>query len=183
MNKSFEVVPNSLSDEEIQYLLNMVKDNSSPDPKPLFEGTGVLNKEMLDANQYPDNLDPEKLILKIIDKVKNYYLTTHELLGELVFSRVFGVTMLEGAELSAHRDEDANEQGDFDGKRRSHVCSIILNDDYRGGYLLFPDEDKSVKPAAGSMVFFPGYYVSHGVSKITKGTRRVLLVFFYDVLA
>jgi predicted 2-oxoglutarate/Fe(II)-dependent dioxygenase YbiX len=58
-----------------------------------------------------------------------------------------------------------------------------LNDDYEGGELLFPEQSGSLKAKAGDMVVFPGYYVSHGVAKITKGTRRVLLVFFYDVAA
>jgi len=58
-----------------------------------------------------------------------------------------------------------------------------LNDDYEGGELVFPEQSSSIKPKAGDMVVFPGYYVSHGVAEITKGTRRVLLVFFYDVLS
>lgn len=182
MDRTFEVIDDFLSEKDVEYLLKMVEDHSAPDPKPHFEGTGILDQATLDKGHYPYTLDPDNFLPKIVDKVRDYYLTTHEILGEFVFSRIFGVTMLEGAVLPPHRDEDENSSGEYDGKKRSHVCSIILNDDYEGGQLLFPDQGASIKPKAGSMVFFPGYYVSHGVREVTKGTRRVLLVFFYDML-
>ena len=182
MTQSFKVVEDRLSDKEVASLLKIITNYSGYDPKPLFEGTGLFDKDMLEVQKYYPDFDPDGVILKVVNMVEDYYRSTHEFLGELVFSRTFGVTMLEGAMLHSHRDEDPNSDGEFDGKKRSHVCSIILNDDYEGGYLLFPDQNESVRPKAGSMVFFPGYYVSHGVSEILKGTRRVLLVFFYDVL-
>ncbi len=181
MERTFNVVENALSEEELQYLLDIVKQRSGPDPKPNFEGAGLLDQYSL-GDTYPTVFDPKKLILTLVEKVENYYRSTHEILGDFVFSRAFGVIMHEGADLAPHRDEDGNEDGAYDGKKRSHVCSIILNDDYKGGELLFPDQDAMIKPKAGSMVFFPGYYVSHGVNTIANGTRYVLLIFFYDVL-
>jgi hypothetical protein len=182
MEKSFYVLEDFLSKEETESLLKMVIDGSSEDPKPLFEGTGLLEKTTLDQSGYP-GFDPDRLLLKLIDKVEDYYLTTHEMLGEFMFNRMYGITMLEGAVLPSHRDEDANAEGEFDGKKRSHICSVILNDDYEGGELVFDDQGASIKPKAGSMVLFPGYYVSHGVNKVTKGIRRVILLVFHDVLA
>lgn len=182
MEHSVHVIDDFLSTEETQYLLEMVIKHSGYDPKPLFEGTGLIQSDALEEGMYPNGLDPEKTLLKVVNKVGEYYLSTHEMHGELVFNRAFGVTMFEGAELPAHRDEDPNSEGQFDGKKRSHVCSVILNDDYEGGGLVFPDQNISMTPKAGSMVLFPGYYVAHGVDKILKGTRRVLLVFFYDVM-
>lgn len=181
MEKSFYVLEDFLSKEEVAALFDMVVAGSGPDPKPFFEGTGLLEKSTLDQGQHPNN-DPDRILIKVIDKVEDYYLTTHEMLGEFMFNRMYGITMLEGAELPSHRDEDANPEGEFDGKKRSHICSIILNDDYEGGELVFNDQGASLKPKAGSMVLFPGYYVSHGVNKVTKGTRRVILVVFHDVL-
>lgn len=182
MERTFNVVEDAVSKEELQYLLNIIKQRSGPDPKPNFEGAGLLEKGNLDRDEYPITFDPDKLILKLINKVEDYFVATHEFLGSFVFNRAYGVVMYEGAELAPHRDEDLKNDGSYDGKSRSHVCSIILNDDYEGGQLIFPDQDTLIKPKAGSMVFFPGYYVSHGVNTITKGTRYVLLIFFYDVL-
>jgi hypothetical protein len=183
MEHIYEVLEGRISAEELEKLNEMVIKHSKLDPKPRFEGSGLISSEALeDLNNYPLFIDPEKILVKVHDIVKEYFLEKYEMLGTLEFSRMFGVTMLEGAVLPAHRDEDANNDGNYDGKKRSHVCSLLLNDDYEGGELLFPEQNGAVKPKAGDMVVFPGYYVSHGVAEITKGTRRVLLVFFYDVI-
>jgi hypothetical protein len=182
MEHTYEVLEGRISEEELRYLNEMVIKYSGPDPKPLFEGSGLIERRAVDnPEEYPLFLDPNKTLIKVLNIVRDYFLEKYEMLGTLEFSRMFGVTMFEGAVLPAHRDEDANNEGLFDGKKRSHVCSLLLNDDYEGGELVFPDQNSSVKAKAGDMVVFPGYYVSHGVAEITKGTRRVLLVFFYDV--
>jgi hypothetical protein len=179
---TYEVLKGNFSAEELAKITEIVIKHSNPDPKPHFEGSGLIDSQSTeDFKNYPTNIDPEKILLKVSEIVKTYFLGKYEMRGTLEFNRIFGVTMHEGAELPAHRDEDANNDGIFDGKKRSHVCSLLLNDDYEGGELVFPDIDAVVKAEAGDMVVFPGYYMSHGVAKITKGTRRVLLVFFYDV--
>jgi hypothetical protein len=184
MDHTYEVLEGRISAEELLKLDEMVIKHSGPDPKPLFEGTGLIGREAIDnLENYPVFIDPDKTLIKVHDIVKEYFLDKYEMMGTLEFSRMFGVTMFEGAVLPAHRDEDANNEGLFDGRKRSHVCSLLLNDDYEGGELVFPEQSSSIKPKAGDMVVFPGYYVSHGVAEITKGTRRVLLVFFYDVLS
>lgn len=182
MEHTYEVLEGRISEDELHELNEMIVKYSAPDPKPLFEGTGLIeNRALENPKDYPLFIDPNKTLVKVHDIVKEYFLEKYEMVGTLEFSRMFGVTMLEGAVLPAHRDEDANNEGLFDGRKRSHVCSLLLNDDYEGGELVFPEQTGSVKPKAGDMVVFPGYYVSHGVAPITKGTRRVLLVFFYDV--
>lgn len=183
MEHTYEVLEGRISEEDLKKLDEMVIKHSGPEPKPFFEGSGLIGAEAVDnLEDYPIHIDPDKTLIKVLSIVKEYFLEKYEILGTLEFNRIFGVTMFEGAELPAHRDEDANNEGLFDGRKRSHVCSLLLNDDYEGGELVFPEQDKSIKAKAGDMVVFPGYYVSHGVAKITKGTRRVLLVFFYDVL-
>lgn len=183
MEYTYEVLKGQISKEELFYLNEMVIKYSNPDPKPGFEGSGLIDNRAIEAPEnYPNFIDPNKTLIKVLDIVKNYFLDKYKMLGTLEFSRIFGVTMLEGSSLPAHRDEDANNDGIYDGRKRSHVCSLLLNDDYEGGELVFPDQNKSLKAEAGDMVVFPGYYVSHGVAEITKGSRRVLLVFFYDVV-
>jgi predicted 2-oxoglutarate/Fe(II)-dependent dioxygenase YbiX len=184
MEPTYEVLEGNISADELRQLNEMVIKNSGYDPKPLFEGSGLIESFSVEVPEnYPISMDPNKILLKVLNIVKDYFLDKYDMLGTLTFNRMFGVTMFEGAVLPAHRDEDANNDGIFDGMKRSHVCSLILNDDYEGGELVFPDQNTSVKAKAGDMVVFPGYYVSHGVAEITKGTRRVLLVFFYDVLS
>lgn len=182
MEYTYEIIDDFLTEGDVAELLDMVIKHSGPDGKPFFEGTALLDSQTLDQNAYPTDVDPNKTLLKIKDKIESYYLEKYEMHGDFVFSRMFGASMFEGAELAPHRDEDPNPDGQYDGKKRSHVCSIILNDDHEGGELVFQDQGKSVKGKPGDMILFPGYYVSHGVSKITKGVRRVVLVFFYDML-
>jgi hypothetical protein len=183
MEHTYEVLKGQISKEELSYLNEMVVKYSNPDPKPGFEGSGLIDSRAFENDEnYPLHIDPDKTLVKVKNIVENYFLKKYNMLGTLEFNRIFGVTMLEGSSLPAHRDEDANNDGIYDGRKRSHVCSLLLNDDYEGGELVFPDQNKSLKAKAGDMVVFPGYYVSHGVAEITKGTRRVILVFFYDVL-
>jgi hypothetical protein len=181
-DRTFTIIEDFLSEEECKYFLKITLENAGEDPKPNFRGLGLFDKQTLDKDHYPYHLDPDKRLIKVVDKVRDFYETTHEMYGEFVFSRIFGNVMETGAILHSHRDEDPGPTGEFDGKKRSHVCSILLNDDYEGGELLFDDQGAQVKPKPGSLVLFPGYYVSHGVNEITKGSRVNLLVFFYDML-
>lgn len=183
MEYTYEVVKDKFSAEEVAQLYEMVTKFSGPDPKPFFEGTALLDKYGInEPGNYPFDIDSNRVLVKVMETVRDYFLENYEMLGTLEFSRIFGATMHEGAELYPHRDEDPNPAGEYDGKKRSHVCSMLLNEDYEGGELIFSDQGDSVKAKAGEMVMFPGYYVSHGVAKITKGSRVVLLIFFYDVL-
>ena len=182
-DRSFFIIEDFLSPEDCEYFKQVVLENAQLDVKPGFRGLGLFSKETLDHGHYPLQWDPDKKLEKLVEKVRTYYESTYEMYGEFVFSRIFGNVMEEGSILHSHRDEDPGPNGEFDGKKRSHVCSVLLNDDYEGGELLFDDQGKIVKPKAGSLVLFPGYYVSHGVNEITKGSRVNLLVFFYDMLS
>lgn len=181
-NKTFHIIEDALSKEECDFFLNVVLENIGFDPKPNFRGVGLFAQETLDLGHYPRAMDPEKKLMTVVEKVREYYESTHKMMGEFVFSRIFGNVMDTGAFLPSHRDEDPNPDGKFDGKKRSHVCSILLNDDYEGGELLFDDQGIQVKPKPGSLVLFPGYYVSHGVNEILSGSRVNLLIFFYDMI-
>lgn len=180
--RSFNIIENFISEEDCKHFLNIVLNNSTADPKPNFRGMGFFDEKTLAAGHYPIHQDPDKKLVLLVEKIRDYYETTYEMYGEFVFSRIFGNVMDEGAVLASHRDEDPGPDGEFDGKKRSHVCSVLLNDDYEGGELLFDDQGVQLKPKPGSLVLFPGYYVSHGVNEITKGSRVNLLVFFYDML-
>lgn len=183
MERQFHIIEDALSPDDCAYFLKATLDKANhDDPKPHFRGVGYYDQNLLDKGLYPEHLDPEHRLPRIIEMIRDYYLSTHEMLGEFVFSRVFGNIMDTGASLPSHLDEDPDNNGNFDGKKRSHVCSILLNDDYEGGELLFDDQGVVTKPKPGALVLFPGFYVHHGVNEVTKGSRVNLLVFFYDVI-
>lgn len=182
MERQVYIIEDFMSLEDCKYFYNMVLNNAMEDPRDHFQSVGVIHREMLDNDDYPTDKDPEKKLLKIINKIKDYYESTYEMYGQFGFSRLFGHVMEPGALLVPHRDSEPNEEGIYDGKRRSHVCSILLTDDYEGGNLVFPDQGLTVKPKPGSLVLFPGYYVTHSVTEVFSGPRVNLIFFFYDVL-
>ena len=87
---------------------------------------------------------------------------------------------------------DAAEQGHFRPHRdnttsgtahRRFACSVLLNDDYEGGALSFPEYGpKSWRPPAGGAVVF-SCSLLHTVSPVTKGRRYAFLPFLYDEAA
>jgi predicted 2-oxoglutarate/Fe(II)-dependent dioxygenase YbiX len=56
------------------------------------------------------------------------------------------------------------------------IASIVyLNDDYEGGDIYFPNQDLSLRPSAGSLVFFPGdVNYLHGVTAVKRGVRYTM---------
>lgn len=176
------MIEDFLSPDECKYFFDIVDKNSTKDVKPGYRGLGLIHKQNLAENHYPTHLDPDQILMSIVDKVEEYYRSNYEMYGTFEFNRIFGNVMEEGATHPSHKDEEPGPSGEFDGKMRSHVCSILLNDDYEGGELIFNELRQELKPKPGSLVLFPGYYVTHGVNKIKKGTRINLLVFFYDIL-
>jgi hypothetical protein len=68
----------------------------------------------------------------------------------------------------------------------SRVLSVVayLNDDYVGGEITFTgigDKGITIKPEAGSAVFFPSNFVgSHTVSEVTSGTRYAVPNWYHN---
>ena len=94
--------------------------------------------------------------------------------------------MMDGAVNEMHMD---NHHKDEDGNihiRKKYISNksglLYLNDDYQGGELVFPDQGLTIKPEAGSLIFFEGDYKKpHGVNKVTLGPRYNLVTFYEPV--
>jgi hypothetical protein len=178
---SYHVIEDFLTPEECKPLLEHILKNATPDPKPGFREFGIGSDKVMTGEATFD-WDKGGLISKVMQKADAFFKETYEMHGELVCNRVYGNIMDEGSFLPSHRDEDANADGVYDGKKRSHVCGLYLNDDYEGGELLLEDQGVALKPKPGTLVFFPGFYTNHGVNEVTKGSRVNILTFFYDML-
>jgi len=55
---------------------------------------------------------------------------------------------------------------------------VYLNDDYEGGELVFPDYNITIKPSAGSAIFFP-CNAKHSVNKIQSGKKTFVFLFIH----
>jgi hypothetical protein len=177
---SFHVIEDYLTKEECEYFLKRILDNSEADPKPGFRWTSIPVEGLGESVKI--DWDADSKILDYARLAEKYFKDNYEISGELKFNRVHGNIMDEGAEFYIHTDEDPNDEGGYDGAKRTYVCGLFLNDDYEGGDFIFEDQDTSFVPKAGSLVFFPGWCTRHGIKKITKGSRVNLLSIFHDIL-
>ena len=174
-NSSFRFIDGFLSKEECEMFYNYIVNNSLDDPKDNFRYVPI-NAENI------NEMDPSGKLQETIGFVEKFFLDSYTIYGELEYNRMFGNIMLPGSFLMPHKDEDPNPDGDYDGKKRSFVCSILLNNDYEGGELYFPELGVGGKPEPGGLTLFPGFYTEHEVKEIISGQRVNILIFFYDML-
>lgn len=71
----------------------------------------------------------------------------------------------------AHRDTPKPYQ------HRRYAMSLLLNDDYEGGELNFPEYNIKIKPKANTAIIFPGLS-AHKVLEVTRGCRMAIITFF-----
>lgn len=59
---------------------------------------------------------------------------------------------------------------------RTVSCSLGLNDEYTGGEFYFPNLDKKIKLAKGSILLFPSNFMyPHEILEVTSGTRYSII--------
>ena len=71
-------------------------------------------------------------------------------------------------------------EGDFSSKHKDllrNVTIILLTDDFDGGNFLIEDIDIGLSKL-GEYIMLDGHKHNHEVTKITRGTRKVLVIFF-----
>jgi len=81
----------------------------------------------------------------------------------------------DGGHFQAHRDNTTKGTA-----HRRFAVSIILNDDFDGGEVSFPEYgSRGFKPPPGGAVVF-SCSLLHAVSRVTRGLRFAFLPFLYD---
>lgn len=65
------------------------------------------------------------------------------------------------------------------GVQRLLACTILLNDDFKGGDFFFFDKSYKVSLKAGDALIYPcNFLFPHQITKITKGTRYSVITWF-----
>jgi peroxiredoxin/predicted 2-oxoglutarate/Fe(II)-dependent dioxygenase YbiX len=110
---------------------------------------------------------------------------SRRVIGEVAKCFNYQVTRLEDMKIACY---DAARGGYFRPHRdntteatahRRFACSLLLNDDYEGGYLRFGEYSPHLyRPPAGGAIIFSGSML-HEATDVTAGRRFVLLTFFY----
>lgn len=119
-----------------------------------------------------------------IDETARAWVARH-IIGEIAKSFNYEVTRLEDMKIACY---DSGRGGYFRPHRdnttgatahRRFAVSMLLNDEYEGGYLRFPEYGPHLyRPQAGGAVVF-GCSLLHEATDVTAGKRFVLLTFLY----
>lgn len=74
------------------------------------------------------------------------------------------------------------EHSDHGSSSRTLSMVLYLNDDYDGGEITFTRVGVTIKPEAGSAIFFPSNFVfTHEVSEVTNGVRYALPNWYHNM--
>ena len=140
--------------------------------------------ELFVDNKLDLEFDPLNKIYEAVHFAYKFFLENYPMTGEFELNRLHGNYMMKGSSLSPHKDDVDLYPTIDDLPSKTHVCGLFLNDDYEGGETVFQANgvETKLKPKPGSLLFFPGYNIRHGVNEVLSGTRLNILIHFFDVV-
>lgn len=170
---------NPFTEEECKVLINQFEAKSSlissnTNVNSSYDGR-VLNADecepLIKAFLYESSIEIATLISKTYGEITVYPETIHI------------VKWPEGTELGTHADNWFIDQEKPNySPNRNYSSTFLLNDDFEGGQFYFEDGNgkkhlQSVRAGWGS-VFGAGKEYPHGVTRVTKGTRYTVAVWY-----
>jgi PKHD-type hydroxylase len=164
----------SLSEEQIQKFFAFIKDKKPEIGKVFHAGKKVENKKYRDVEIFFIDEAQEDLyqILNTVATTVNLYFR-------------YEIDGIEKAQIMKYSAPSQGYNWHIDigaegiALNRKIGVSILLNDDYKGGEIMFRsgDKEEGIKPSTGKMVAFSSF-ISHKVNPITKGDRYVVVAWF-----
>lgn len=183
-SKPFHIIKDYLDKEFCSAMVEYFLKNVEEDPREFYGTHGLGGKEYFFDEKDP-RPRPYDLNMELYDAIRfghTFFLNQYPICGEFELNRAHVNFMFEGAELHSHKDDRNYDEPIESLASKTHVLGIFLNDNYEGGELVFPEIGVSLKPTAGSLVLFPGYFTRHGVNKVTSGTRINILAHYFDII-
>lgn len=180
----FHIIENYIDKDYCKKMADYFLANMEEDPREHYATFGIGNKEYFfqEENPKPREYDPEMKLYEAVRFGYKFFSENYPMYGEFELNRSHANMMFPGAELHSHKD-DRNYDEPIEGLgSKTHVLGIFLTDDYEGGELVFEEQEISLKPSVGSLVFFPGYFTRHGVNKVISGVRINILTHYFDIL-
>lgn len=181
----YHVIENFIEPDYAKHMSDYLLENQLQDPSREFYGYLPFGGkgEFFDRNDFVLEFDPLNKIKEMIHFSYNFFLENYPIYGDFKLNRSHANLMRTNALLHSHEDDrEYRDQPIEEIGSKTHVAGFFLNDDYEGGELTFEEIGVSLKPKAGSLVLFPGYYTRHGVNEVTSGTRVNILSHFFDVI-
>jgi D-mannonate dehydratase len=146
------IIRNFLTQEECQSLVQEAK--TSANWKPQSKDTGIF---ILSSSNHKIMIDIYKRVSELFDK---------ELHTQMI-------RMIHKTDKDSFWEEHSDDSGDKD---IQYGVVIYLNDNFEGGELVYPQDNITIKPEMGMLVYHMGNQ-KHLVSKVISGDRYTLTSF------
>lgn len=164
----------SLSEEQVQKFFSFIK-GKKPETGKVFRGNEkVKDIKYRDVKIFSIDEDQEDLyeILNTVANTVNLYFK-------------YEIDGIEKAQIMKYSAPSQGYNWHIDigaegiALKRKIGVSILLNDNYEGGEIMFRsgDKEEGIKPSTGEMVSFSSF-IPHKVNPITKGDRYVVVAWF-----
>ena len=175
------VEKNAISDELCEQIINEYDDSDDWKPGTIndyeineyrkCEVVYLSQDETLQKNLKTRNKIDENLY-KIISNLLEKYLKKYDSLGYVQIKEDTGYMLLRyktGDYVKKHVDTSSDQH-------RTLSCSLILNDDYEGGEIIFFDGEIKPNLEKGDLLIFPSSFTyPHQVLPVTSGTRYSII--------
>lgn len=179
------IIENYISKATCNLLINSFSKNMHPTPrKNIFggiSGTDLGHIKYGTDDKYNIAVDIYKTTLTSIAFTISKQLDLDHKIKSYFFS-----CMKPGAKIGAHIDNDYVAAGDTEDNQflyDGNISALLyLNDDYDGGEIRFTEQDVSIKPAPGTLIFFEGDSSKpHEVEEVINGNRYNIVLFYEPV--
>ena len=171
------IIENFIDKEEIDCLLKNINKINVKENNGISQYWETLDESFI-SSQLFNNIDVYELIYKNYNKIKLNIENSFNI--KVSLKRFFFQTMDEGCEIPLHVDI----LGHYNYDRvttKIYSAILYLNNDYQGGEIVFPLEDVTLKPNAGSLVYFCGdFKTAHMVNLVESGKRFNWVLFFKE---
>ena len=164
-------IKNIINPEFIKKIIPLIKSKS----KTYLKVNSGINKKIRNVKGYQLNFEtPTNLFYWnfIKQEIERLYIFYKSQFPKMLSNKINQMDLLKynvGGKYEVHTDQ-------YTTSPRALSIIMNLNDDYKGGDLIFTDqkdnEIRRLKLEKGSMVFFPSNFMyPHKIDSITKGTR------------
>lgn len=183
------IIKDFISKDTATFLINSIQPYLVETPRHNIFG-GPMGEQLINPDSVSDYKDSpnyniaidiyNSLIFSIKDIVSEKFTEQHKV------KSYFFSCMKEGSLNDMHMDNHYEDENGAIRIREKYISNksglLYLNDDYKGGELVFPKQDISMNPKTGSLIFFEGDYKKpHAVNKVISGSRHCLILFFEPV--
>ena len=154
-----------------------VKDLSKKN-KRIVEGVNkVINELKLDENigEYWSSLEAEvdQKITPFVDRYLEKFGTVNRKNYNLDSLVLWSQERMEYSPVHYDKEWITDDDGGY--QSRNFLCLLYLDDDYEGGEVLFPLQNKVVKPERGMLLIFPtSYMFPHSTTPVIGDSRHLL---------